>query len=485
MIQRSRRKAAHGGCIWILAVLLFLAGCGRKEKVDYQILGEEMDNLSAEISGQKSQLMQFQEETWKENWEIEDTDGGVIEVTVEAEILLPEVKTMSVITVTAPKFDAEWKERIAKGIFGEEEIFYNDLEHLPRRELEKRCAEYDSRLESNEEAIREDAKLSVRKLEKLMENASDTYTPVQSYEGDEYLGEIEGISYELNFYEIEDYMGRDADLQWFDFHAADLASLCPKEYKNAYPYYWSHPFMTCEQYDKRATNDCELSEAEARKLAESFLEELGLEYPVFTESRPLLWCDESMDYMNCNNYPANGYAFSYEYGMDELSFPGFEPDSILYENDSYSPDRSGQSKYAQATLYVMDQGVIGAYIENPIETTQVSENVTLLPLSSVKEILKEQIREKYPEFYYESNAKTMEDRRKLLFTHLELIYYRVNDGKSDENYSYIPVWRLGENQVDRSRMEDREYIKNPVLINAIDGSEIDLELKAAGVVIPH
>ena len=470
-----KRIGKCGLCVSIMMglTMIFLAGCGREKKIDYQIVGEDIEGISTDSDSGKSSVSQFAVETvWNENWTISGENGEEIEVVVEAEVLLPETDTMSVVEVIVPGFDAEWKEGIVKTIFGDEEVYYNDLEHLPKRELEKIYAEYEARSESDSEMERETAKQSMKKYAKLMETASDTYTPAETFESNDYIGKINGATYELGFYGIESVEGESNFIQkWILFHAVDEAELCPEKYKD-YTKYMKHPYMTSDKYANIGENGCELSEAEAEQMAKSFLEESGLEYPVLIEVNPLLWGDDTMDYTNCYDWPANGYVFTYKYGIDGISFPDFESDFLVVGDDSYVSDASGYGRNAEANVYVTDRGIIGMYAYNPVETTEISENVKLLSLSSIREIMKEQIAVNYQEFNYDPNPRSAEAGRELLFTHLELVYFRVRDTQEPEYYSYIPVWRLGRYKVDSSGVVDRDNIRNPVLINAIDGSPI-------------
>ena len=450
--------------------MIFVVGCGREKEIDYQIAGDDIEGISTDSDSGKSSVSQFADETvWNESWTISGENGEEIAVIVEVEILLPEVDTMSVVEVTVPGFDAEWKEGIVRTFFGDEVVYYNDLEHLPKRELEKIYAGYEARSESDSEMERETAKQSMKKYAKLMETASDTYTPAETFESNDFIGKINGVTYELGFYGIESVEGENNSIQkWILFQAVDEAELCPEEYKD-YTKYMKHPYMTSDKYANMGKNACELSEAEAEQMASNFLEESGLEYPVLIEVNPLLWGDDTMDYTNCYDWPVNGYVFTYKYGIDGISFPDFEPDYLISGKSDASAD---YGKNAEANIYVTDRGIIGVYVHNPIETTEISENVKLLPLSAVREILKEQIAENYQEFIYDPNPRSVEAGRELLFTHLELIYCRVKDMQNPEYYSYIPVWRLGRYRVDSSGVIDRDDIRNPVLINAIDGSPI-------------
>ena len=55
---------------------------------------------------------------------------------------------------------------------------------------------------------------------------------------------------------------------------------------------------------------------------------------------------------------------------------------------------------------------------------------------------------------------------------MDLIYFRIRDEENPGAYSYVPAWRLA--SVQRDETEHFVECSEAVLVNAIDGSEIDL-----------
>ncbi len=105
---------------------------------------------------------------------------------------------------------------------------------------------------------------------------------------------------------------------------------------------------------------------------------------------------------------------------------------------------------------------------NPIETTDMSAAVGLLPFQTIQDIMRDQLLNHIRKlrFYYYQNKKNVS------FDEMALIYFRVRDKENQGTYSYVPAWRLG----DRQSGSDSNMInvENPLLINALDGSWINL-----------
>ena len=73
---------------------------------------------------------------------------------------------------------------------------------------------------------------------------------------------------------------------------------------------------------------------------------------------------------------------------------------------------------------------------------------------------------------YIKNEK-FEGQEDLILNSIELTYFRVQDKEKEGYYSYIPVWRIcRQAKLGNEIMEETVY--NPVLINAIDGTIINL-----------
>lgn len=465
-----------------------LAGCGTETKVDYRIEGSaetvetEMVQSEGELTEKQtstSGLLQFQKgEVWNEAWKVQmidsEWDGDILveeEVKINAKITLPQVKQMSVIEVTEPVFDAEFKETVAENIFESGEIYYGDVKHLTKKDLEaldeywgkERTIYFDSSLDCIEfNRLHENMWDYIRDID----NADDTYTPVTEYIEDEYIGTYEDRMYNLTFtqtagdeYEDSNY----SQLKRVKCTVKDLYEVCPEKFKE-------QEELTCSPWMRGSwiENQCELSEEDALKKAKKFAEQLGLDYPAYSYSRPLLWGtapDNVTKESETDNWGINGYVFYFDLGVDDLSFVNYGVEEEYWDFWVYA-DEEEEKHYSldsHLQVYVTEQGVIRAIANNPMEITAITEGVELLPLDTVKSIMKEVMNEQYEILRLNDYITT--------YNGMELIYFRVRDKENPGNYSYVPTWRLG--YVTKDNVLHKTSVRNPVLINAIDGSLID------------
>lgn len=408
----------------------FLTGCGEEKDVDYRIDGVMEEAQTGEHGG-KSEVGQFADEkNWSEVWTITENVNEAVEVTVDADIILPEAEEMSVVEVKVPEFGAEYKEKLLKRMF-QGEIYYGDAEHIPEEDLE------------------------------------ENYIPAEEYEIDLYIGKRDGKRFQVFFYADEAEEVWQSITQGILYAARDFEDICPKGYEK-YTTYKEHPYVSSFDKSDMTENECELSEAEAEELARGFVDVLGLEYPILAYTKPLLWGDDSISEENAYNWPANGYVFHYEYGVEDILFSGYGKEAEYTQFSNWKLGEESQySMAAELTVYVTEQGVIQMNVHNPIETTDVTENVKLLPLDAVKEIMREETQKEYEQFRFLHSVRNTE----LYFNRMELIYFRVRDKENAGQYSYVPAWRLSD-QFGLKEMNNRS-IRNPIIVNAIDGTLIN------------
>lgn len=455
---------------WVTAILVvlgavLLTGCGNENEVDYSIDGLE-EEAQAQGDGGKSGLSQFEgEESWKDTWSL-----GVGDMSIDAEVITPMVTHMSVLEVAEPDFSAEYKEVIANRIF--EEVYYGDPLHLPKKDLEAvsnsisefmiihyaypPADNYDQKWYDWNEAVDN------------METAGDSYVPVTEYTVDEYIGLLEGRMYNLFFTEVsgnKDFIRR---LKLISMTPKNIYEVCPEKFKDQEDIVYSE-----WQMGEWAQNHCGISEAEARKEAEVFAEKLGLDYPIASAAYPLVWgelpevfsLDGAED--ESDSWEVNGYVFSFDLGVDDISFVNFGMEESYFGFWGRT-DREEEIQYslqARLQIYVTDQGVIRAEINNPVEITGMQDDVELLPLDTIKGIMQKEVTE-HPELFRFNTYQFSSS-----FNEMELIYFRVRDKEHPGKFNYVPTWRLA--AVTRVENENLNSILNQVLINAIDGSVID------------
>lgn len=467
-------------CMGLATVLCigFCSGCGREKEIDYQVDGVSGQSITERgnvaIAGGKNSLSQFAGETvWTDAWTVEEIENATIEIEVDAQVILPDVEEMYVVEVTVPEFDEAFKEHVSETLFGENTVYYNDVAHLPKKELNEIYMEYRALYDAvTSEPDREYYGEQLQVYEKLMAAAGDTYIPAEAYTANNYIGEKDGVTYELYFsgaYGREDWA---LSNQYFNFYPLETEKVRPEGYEECV-FYMAHPYMTVERYINVGENECKFSLEEAESMARELFDELGLEYPVLDYAKPLMWGDETMSSENIyhGDWHANGYVLSFSYGVEGISFAGFGTGGqyqIGFATDTF--EFGEQQPYiasAFADVYVSDKGIISVFVDGPVETTKISDSVELLPLDTIKEIMQENKVKPFDAMISYSDYTYTE-----IYTHMELIYFRVRDRENPLKYSYIPAWRLSEQMGDP--VMNNRGIRNALIINAIDGTWIDI-----------
>lgn len=455
--------------IGIMAVFAsgILSGCSQEKTVDYTIEGMPVEG-QRQNSGGKRGVFQFgEDEVWKDTWTLEIGEGMalgreiiplVTDVHVDAQIRVPQTRQMSVIEVTEPEFNEEYKEALVKNIFDSGEIYYGDIAHLPRRDLEA----------LHPDQIRQEQREILSHID--IESAGDTYTLAEEYNVNEYIGRYDGRLYNLS---LEELSGEKCRLKQIVFTPQSLQEVCPEKYKD-----WENLACTSWVLGDHVENECRLSEEDARKEALLFIKNLGLDYPVFSYSRPLVWGNPEeilslTSITESESWSVNGYVFSFDLGVDDISFVDFGTEDDYKHPWYYGSEwawlnvnikeATQYSLNTRLEIYITDQGIVRMVANNPMEIIGVSEGVELLPLDTIKGILKEELEKNWKFFRI--------DFTEISFDGMELIYFRVQDKENPGKYSYVPVWRLC--NVIRDPIAHQIIVRNPVLINAIDGTVID------------
>ena len=460
MVKRNRRKIKIMTGLFLCLTIGLLSGC-KKDTVDYRIDDEETaggDNASL--------LAQFADaKEWKDDWEGTTEEGGSVNIHVDTEIKVPQVDSMSVMELTTQKADAAYKEKIIKAVFGDTDVYYYDDVHLPKELLQKAIDEWKETKEIYQEIDMDTTEMDemITLCEEALKTASDEYTLATDYEADVYLGYRNGIAYVLTFYSYSTEKGEEIL----------NISLEPQDYNEVGPEGMDVGAMSGEFYittgeepEKTYENPCELTEQEATKMAESFLGNIGITGMVHQDTSALMWLSEDFAYSDESGQEGeevtDGYYVTFALGVDEVTFSDF---GELYEYSNYHSYGDGNSWFLgtpTATVCVTDDGVVSAYVYPVVEITKITQDVKLLPLENIQNIMRSELTENSSQFLtYGTKTQNYDD--------MELIYFLVKDKTKAGYYSYVPTWRL-------CRIQDtpEAYMSNPVLINAIDGSVINL-----------
>ena len=288
--------------------LVLLTGCGGK-KVDYDMETEQ------ESKGVVSTLDEFREaDNWDDSFTVTTSDGDV-KVRINAPIDVPKADNMSVVTVEELKLDTNYKKKVLKAYFKDSEIYYHDLEHLTREELQSAIDSMDGTIISAQSQIdeleskgqqdaeqwkerlngwKEEAEEEKKKYEKALDTAKDTYTIAEDYDNcNEYVGYCGDLLCNMCF-EVKESGGNAI--------AYITASPLVQGKSNIYvnQYYGPQSLKDCDYIDgyssvsasidkTESENECSISKEDAKQLVEQFLKETGRDNQVLYGKRHLLY----------------------------------------------------------------------------------------------------------------------------------------------------------------------------------------------------
>lgn len=491
-----RKKMMAGMSLCMVATLL--SGCGTRT-VDYNVDDTEVTE-SAPEEGISDFARMADVGTWDAAWNATTGSGNTINFQVNAKIKVPDVDSMYVIEVKAPKAGEAYNDQVVKAVFGDGEVFYYDDVRLPRELLQEKIKNYEDSIAANQAFVDNNQNTGVQEYyddinrtiqedqEKLsacreaLKMASEDYILVSAYDSDAYRGIIDGTAYILRIeWSAADmasgivYPNDDGSIAMISRPTTDdtalneqetvTISLSPEDIYQVCPEEVSSLPDLCV-FDADATddevNESVLTAEEADQLAKAALENMGFPNPVQSKTNVLCWAGDMKDSEDGDSgfqtYRTDGYSMQYVLGMDELSLTGFGAEVQYSEYDKSS---LLYSMAAYAEVSVTERGVITMHVHNPIEVVSMTEDVKLLPIEKIQKIICDEL-ENNPEQFPFSGQATVS------FHSMELIYFRVCDDSREGYYSYIPAWRLCE------KKQGGETYENVVVVNAIDGSIIDL-----------
>ncbi|MGN0342188.1 MAG: DUF6034 family protein [Roseburia sp.] len=490
-----RRKMIAGMSLCMVALL---SGCGART-VDYNVDDTEVTEfVQDEGTSGLSQLADAG--SWEAAWNAATESGNTINYQVNAKITVPDVDSMYVIEVKAPEEGEAYTEQVVKAVFGDGEVFYYDDVRLPKAPLQDKIKNYEDSIAANQAFVdnnqnsasaeyHDDIQRTIQEeQEKLaacreaLKTASEDYIPVSAYDSDAYRGIIDGVAYILRIeWSAADmasgiaYPEENGSIAMISRPTTDdtavneqetvTISLSPEDIYQVCPEAVSSLSDLCV-FDADASegeaNASILTAEEADQLAQAALEDMGFSNPVQSEMNALCWAGDMEDREDGSSgfqtYRIDGYRMQYVLGMDELSLAGFGTEVQYSEYDKSSPL---YSMAAYAEVYVTERGVITMHVHNPMEVTTMTEDVKLLPLEKIQKIICDELENDPGQFPFAGQATVS-------FHSMDLIYFRVRDDSREGYYSYIPAWRLCE------KKQGGEAYENVVVVNAIDGSIIDL-----------
>lgn len=215
-------------------------------------------------------------------------------------------------------------------------------------------------------------------------------------------------------------------------------------------------------------NSCSMSQEEAEAVAQEFILKAGFSMYQRVDTSDLLWYYSSGDEEDC--YIKDGYMVTFELA-DDMGILMGENEGDYKEFMDLRSDRI-LSLNVCVDVYVADEGVFDLRIENPVRVVNTTKISSFLSFDAIKNILRNSFEENLKKTYVISDAFA-NTQEKLYINSIELIYFRVKNPEKEGIYSYIPAWRFCRRM--KVGGNEEKVIYSPVIINAIDGTVIDLK----------
>lgn len=451
---KRRNVLFLAGCMAVL-----LGGCADK-KVDY-----DMDTQQAQKEAAGS-LGQFaSEEKWTDEWEVKTEDGEEITLLIDAEISVPNVDTMSVVEVENLTIDAAAKKQLLDAFFGGTDIYYYDVEHQTREELEELIEQKEAEKDNQEEAIEslkgliegeelsemqndlDEMKAELEELSAAKESAGSEYTVAGDYGScTDFIAFLNDARYDISFL-------KEGKVPYISIQPGNMLEGESTYIPEALTDLKGKDQISC-YYDtaEEDANTCPLSREEAQRIAEQFVQSSGGSNYVLEKTSDLMWWGRDQEESDAEAIRyAHGYVFIYGIGIDGYPFEEPEFDEWMY-GDSELPMFA-----SRMMLAVTEDGVITVDWDHPFTVKNVIRNVELLPIETVQNIMKNEVKEHTDQYVFELYKD---------FNAMDLVYFRVRDKAVEGSYSYIPVWRLS---------QKGSLCYHPIFVNAIDGNIIYLQ----------
>ena len=442
-------------------VMGMLCGCGEKT-VDYSVDTEQPAEAAT------GSLAQFAEaEHWIDKWMIPMADGDEFSMSVNAKVTIPDTDAMYVVEVEETALDAEWKQQFLNLFYGGDTFYYHDKAHYPKEELDTligycedtiaavESPDYKGDYDGEKQILLDINKEQIEEYQSYLQNAPDDYVLAEEFDNcNDYLGEVGGILCTVTFPTkgeegTEHVVGVNA-------YPLDREAFGPEsDYDYGSMYKIAHP-------SKISENTCDISQEEARALADDFMGRMGRTNQVCYDESDTVWLRLVQDEMGMPTGMEEvtyGYSFTYGTGVGNVAFAQF---GNVNNFDVYYDEIDWDNVYDFAdktVITVTDEGVVGVDMNCPVTVKTVSQPVEMLSLDTIQSILKDEV--------VNHGGDNDDFQGKPYFFALDLIYFRVKDDAKEGSYSYVPTWRL-------SARSD-EFYYHPVLVNAIDGSVIHIQ----------
>lgn len=384
-------------------------------------------------------------------------DSGLTGITVvDNEIEVPQTDSLSIQSFARQNIDQTYKQNLAETLLEKEKGIYV-YEGQIKSEIEAEIAYYkNERAGALDNGESEDTLLwydsQIRFLETELELAPDAYKPAGDYTEERFLGSRNGMEYVLRLAQSDGgiFMKDSNIIHYRPYEGAASGIISEDE-----PYFAGYEGETGE-------NLCEIFEEQAAIAAE-FLDTCGitgLDSKKITE----LWWYYQNPAGDIIALERDGYVVTFERQIDHA--PVFSGNLDWVDNIVHDGTRI-QNPGETASVLVDDNGVLEAswgvtYLPDGKE----EEAAALLSWEELLEAANTNIADYYTR-YPTQNYEEIE------FNEVSLCYYMVAEKGSQNGFQCIPVWVFAQND----KMEEdspAEYLIQLVVINAMDGTVIDL-----------
>lgn len=427
--------------------LMSLMGCGNKD-VPYgsdtsQVASTKTTQMQEEIQempeGVRAELGIGDEQMWKET-----ISNGDIEVSIKADLNLPDVTELYSMTVSEYYLTKDDKQRITQYFMDADSIKVNKEWENSKESLQSEieaCDECihlegaDSHMISFYESEKERLTAALADAPSMDEISED----VGDYSANAYIGSKNDIEYEMRFYADEE---RNQSAWTLD--AISTAAFLDTDVPSEEIIYYN-------SYMDMSNNAASMTKEEAQEEAVKLCQELGLPMMEATGVYDLEWMvGEQQEY--------NGYTVTLA-----RSIGGCAADNYRYVSTKEWDGESMQLPYGVESVEVLlnDKGIIGVKCIGLLTAGELSSPVKLLSFDQIKEILSEEVcGAEYADFTGEWSSLT-------------LSYIKWENTEKENEYTYIPVWKLSQWGAPSDRSIMLEVSEVNIWINAIDGSRID------------
>lgn len=465
----NRKKTAA----FLLAVCMacMTTGCGKPSFLPdstntEETGGKKQDDGSTDASGegiaafQKGKLSEslgMHDDKWEESFAVEADE--IKEVRIQTDVVLPDTDHMNTAELEPRALSADIVKETIDMLFDDGKAGVLDEKNYPRWKLENKIKGCEASIAATEkldnyepEWVEEDKEL-IKKYQAQLASATDEMAAPSEYGEGSYWGECNGRKWEMHVYEaVEVGYNLNAGLvDYKDGLVSDTIADCDTLYYS--------------DGEDGAENACTISKEDAIRQAADFLGRLGYHEYELQKAASMKWEAGWNDGREDEEF-TEGYIVHFGRAIDD----------VLVAADSYVEHTVGVREYQdeEAMVCITDAGVINFIVTSP--RTLKADSVTAVPLLSFDNICgmaKEYINIRcttQPEYFQTESLQL------LILDHMDLTYMVLNN---DEGLAIIPVWRIyntsfrfNDNYFEGIYM-GRNFVENFILINAIDGSEID------------